>query len=102
MPLIFQVDDEGRARPKIRCDSCGGVIDDYAAGVALFDTKGLKPGSITEPIFHCAPCEEKEAGQAPRQSMPIDHFMLYVLNNIQLTPNALEEARHSLKSLSGP
>jgi hypothetical protein len=24
--------------------------------------------------------------------MPIDRFMLYVLNNIQLTPNALEEA----------
>jgi hypothetical protein len=31
--------------------------------------------------------------------MPIDHFMLYVLNNIQLTPNALEEAGRSLKDL---
>jgi hypothetical protein len=34
--------------------------------------------------------------------MPIDHFMLYVLNNIQLSPNALEEARHTVKSLTGP
>jgi hypothetical protein len=31
--------------------------------------------------------------------MPIDHFMLYVLNNIQLTPNALEHAGRSLKQL---
>jgi hypothetical protein len=33
--------------------------------------------------------------------MPIDRFMLYVLNNIQLTPNALEEADHSLKAATG-
>jgi hypothetical protein len=30
--------------------------------------------------------------------MVIDHFILYVLNNIQLPPNVLEEARLSLKS----
>ncbi|MBV8378312.1 MAG: hypothetical protein JO279_15045 [Verrucomicrobia bacterium] len=102
MPLIFQVDDKGRVRPKIQCDSCGGVVENYADGVALVDTKELKPGEVTQPIFHCVHCEEKEKGKAPRQSMPIDHFMLYVLNNIQLTPNALQEARQSLRSLSGP
>jgi hypothetical protein len=33
--------------------------------------------------------------------MVIDHFTLYVLNNIQLTPNVLEEAGLSLKSATG-
>jgi hypothetical protein len=100
MALIFQVDDKGRARPKIRCDSCGGVIDNYADGVALLDTPNPKPGTVMEPIFHCAGCEEEaKKTSAPRHSMPIDHFMLYVLNNIQLTPNALEHAGHSLQDL---
>jgi hypothetical protein len=31
----FEVDNDGRARPKIRCDSCGGVIENYGDGVAL-------------------------------------------------------------------
>jgi hypothetical protein len=101
MALIFQVDDEGQARPKIQCDSCGGVIEKYADGVALLDTKQLKPGAITEPIFHCAGCMKKDTG-TPRHSMPLDQFMLYALNNIQLMPSALEEATHSLKSLTGP
>src|SRR5437868_3857008 len=93
MALIFQVDDEGHVRPKIRCDSCGGVIENYADGVALLDTPDLKPGAVIEPIFRCAGCEEEaERKSPPRHSMPIDHFMLYVLNNIQLTPNALEAA----------
>ena len=102
MALIFQIDDEGHARPKIRCDSCGGVIENYADGVALLDTPSAKSGTVVEPIFHCAHCEEKaEKVSAPRRSMPIDHFMLYVLNNIQLTPNALEEAGRSLKMTTG-
>ena len=36
MALIFQVDKDGRTRPTIRCDSCQGVIENYADGfVAL-------------------------------------------------------------------
>jgi hypothetical protein len=98
MALVFQVDNEGHARPKIRCDSCGGVIENYANGVALLETPSPKPRTIIEPIFHCAYCEEKEEKMgASRQSMPIDHFMLYV-KNIQLTPNALEEAGRKLKA----
>jgi hypothetical protein len=102
MALIFQIDDKGQARPKIQCDSCGGIIEDYTDGVALLGTKELKPGATTEPIFHCAGCERKETERESQQAMPIDHFMLYVLNNIQLSPTALEEARHTLKSLTGP
>jgi len=30
--------------------------------------------------------------------MRVDHFMLYVLNNIQLTPDALEKAGRNLKA----
>lgn len=100
MALIFQVDEEGHVRPKIRCDSCGGVIENYADGVALLDTPTPKPGTMIEPIFRCIGCEEEAEKTSPaRHSMPIDHFMLYVLNNIQLTPNALEEAGRSLKDL---
>ncbi|MBV9297683.1 MAG: hypothetical protein JO066_01800 [Verrucomicrobia bacterium] len=101
MALIFQVDDQGHPRPKVRCDSCGGIIENYADGVALLDTPGTAPGAITEPIFHCLGCEEKiQKTSGPRASMPIDHFMLYVLNNIQLTPKALETARQKMKATS--
>ena|SRR6476620_7860490 len=99
MALIFQVDDTGHARPKIRCDTCGGVIENYTDGVALLDDPSPKPGTILEPIFHCNGCEEAAQKAHPsRHSMPIDHFMLYVLNNIQLTPTVLEEAGQKMKS----
>jgi hypothetical protein len=99
MALILQVDDEGQVRPKIRCDSCGGIIDNYAKGVALLDAPSPKPGTILEPIFHCEGCEKsaQKAGSS-QHSMPIDHFMLYVLNNIQLTPRALEEAGQKMRA----
>ena len=100
MALIFQVDNQGQPRPKIQCDSCKGVIENYTDGVALLDTKELTPGAITEPIFHCIGCEEKETGRARGHSMPLDQFMLYLLNNIQIMPNALEVATHNLKSLT--
>jgi len=51
MALIFQVDSEGHARPEIRCGSCGGVIENYADGVALQDIASPEPGTVTEPIF---------------------------------------------------
>ena len=102
MALIFQVDSEGHARPKISCDSCGGVIENYSDGVAVLNIGGAKPGTAAEPIFHCLGCEEKaDKSSTSRHSMPIDHFMLYVLNNIQLTPTALEAAAGSLKGATG-
>ena len=102
MALIFQVDDKGQIGPRIRCDKCGGVIKNYADGVAVLDDSALKPGTILEPIFHCGGCEKIEHEKHPSQrSMPIDHFMLYVLNNIQLTPNALEQARQKVESHLG-
>jgi hypothetical protein len=101
MALIFQVDDKGRIAPKIRCDECGATIENYDGGAALLEVKDPKPGTIVEPIFHCAECEKNEQKtSSSRRSMPIDHFMLYVLNNIQLTPRALEEAGQKLKSTS--
>jgi hypothetical protein len=101
MALIFQVDDEGQLAPRIRCDKCGGIIKNYADGVAVLDDSAAKPGTILEPIFHCGGCEKIERETKPaRRSMPIDHFMLYVLNNIQLTPHALEDAGQRLKSKS--
>lgn len=30
MALIFQVDDESHVSPKIRCDNCGAIIENYA------------------------------------------------------------------------
>jgi hypothetical protein len=101
MALIFQVDDQGRVAPKIRCDNCGATIENYAEGSASLDVQDPEPGTIVEPVFHCAGCEKSlQNTSSSRRSMPIDHFMLYVLNNIQLTPRALEEAGQKLKSTS--
>jgi hypothetical protein len=103
MAFIFEIDKDGHARPKLRCDSCGGVIKNYADGYVTLDTESATPGAVVEPIFRCTPCEEKaEETGAPQRSMRIDHFMLYVLNNIQLTPNVLESAERSLKETTAP
>jgi hypothetical protein len=96
MALIFQVNDKGQARPKISCDACGNVIENHSGGIAICDSKSTKPGAVLEPISKCQNCQAK-AGSAPSNSMPIDQFMLYLLNNIQLTPNVLEEAGRRLK-----
>jgi hypothetical protein len=98
MAFIFQVDENGQTLPTIRCDSCEGVIENYADGFVTLDDRSATPGTIIEPIFHCAGCEEeaKKAGTS-RHPVPLDHFMLSVLNNIQLTPGALEEAGRKLR-----
>jgi hypothetical protein len=102
MAFVFEIDKNGQARPKIRCDACGGIIDDYAHGVATLDDRNAAPGTIVEPIFRCIHCEEEaEKTNPPRRSMGLDHFMLYVLNNIQLTPNSLEQAGRNLKDATG-
>ena len=94
MALIFQVDDQGRVAPKIRCDKCGATVENYAGAAVLLDVPNPKPGTIVEPIFHCAGCAKNDqTTTASRRSMPIDHFMLYLRDNIQLTPNVLEAGR---------
>jgi hypothetical protein len=102
MAFVFEVDKNGQVRPKIRCDSCGGVIENYADGVATLDDRSAVPGTIVEPIFRCIHCEEEaEKTSPPRRSMRIDHFMLYVMNNIQLTPHSLEQASRNLQDAAG-
>jgi hypothetical protein len=80
-------------------DSCKGVIKNYASGFVTLDDRSATPVAVIEPVFPCAHCEEeaKKAGTS-RRSMPIDYFMLSVLNNIQLTPGALEAAGHRLQA----
>jgi hypothetical protein len=97
MALTFQVDDKGQLDPKIRCDGCGGIIENYADGVALVDTPS-KLETIRDPVFLCSGCQESAQRKGDsRRSMPLDHFMLYLLNNIQLTPRALEDAGQKLR-----
>src|SRR5262245_18926513 len=100
MSLIFQVDAEGHLRPKISCDACGGLIENHSGGIAICDSQSAQPGAVLEPIFRCEHCSAK-AASASSSSMPIDNFILYLLNNIQLTPNVLEEAQRRLKESVG-
>jgi hypothetical protein len=102
MAFVFVVDKDGHARPKIRCDSCGGTIENYADGVATLGDPSAAPGTIVEPIFRCIHCEEEaEKTSPPRRTVRLDHFMLYVLNNIQLTPHSLEQAGRNLQDATG-
>jgi hypothetical protein len=102
MAFVFQVDRNGHTRPKIRCDACGGIIENHADGVVTLDEPTAAPGTIVEPIFRCLHCEEEaEKTGPPRRTMRIDHFMLYVMNNIQLTPNSLEQAGRHLGDATG-
>lgn len=86
--------------PQLRCDVCGGTIKNPSGGVVVWEQRSEKPGSVLEPTFHCGGCVAKEGG-APAHSMPLDLFMVYLLNNIQLTPGALEGAGRSLKGSAG-
>jgi hypothetical protein len=95
MGLIFQLDEEGHARPKIQCDECGKVIENSAGWVAAWDSQSAKPGTVVKPSFECRHCNTKRGGAGPN-SVPLDHFMLYLLNNMNLTPGALEEAGRRL------
>jgi hypothetical protein len=101
MALTFQVDDKGQLEPKIRCDGCGGIIENYTDGVALVETPSPKVGPIKDPVFLCTGCAKSEQRKGDsRRSMPLDHFMLYLLNNIQLTPRALEDAGQKLRGVA--
>ena len=100
MALIFQINDAGKATPKITCDACGKVMEDHSAGFAVFDSQNAKPGAVIKPTFRCEHCHEK-AGAPQSNSMPIDDFMFYLLNNIQLTPNVMEQAGRRLGERAG-
>ena len=100
MALILQVDDKGHVRPEIRCDACGKAIESHSGATAIWDSQSIKPGAVIEPTFQCEHCNAK-AGGAPLKSLPIDHFILYLPNNIQLTPKVLEEAGRRLKDPVG-
>ena len=91
MSIVFQVDKSGSPSPEITCDGCGGVIKDHTHGVAILGTPSPEPGKTLEPIFLCKGCEDKtEKTNVQRRKMPIDQFLLRVLNNVQLRPNDLE------------
>ena len=65
-------------------------------------------GSEKRNLRRCARAElslrglRGKAGGAPAQAMPIDLFMLYLINNIHLTPGTLESAGRSLTGTAGP
>jgi hypothetical protein len=91
MAIVFQLDKSGNPSPEITCDGCGGVIKDHTDGVAILGTPSPEPGKTLAPVFLCTGCEEKtEKTNVQRRKMPIDQFLLRVLNNVHLRPNDLE------------
>jgi len=91
MAIVFQLDKTGNPSPEITCDGCGGVIHDHTQGVAILDAPSAEPEKVLQPIFLCKGCEEqtdKTAG--PRRKVPIDQFLVQMLNSVQLLPNDLE------------
>jgi hypothetical protein len=91
MAIVFQLDKSGNPSPEITCDGCGGVIKDHTQGVAILDTPSAEPGKALEPIFLCKGCEEKtEKTAGQRRKIPIDQFLLRMINSVQLLPDDLE------------
>ena len=91
MAIVFQLDRSGNPSPEITCDGCGGVITDHTHGVAILDTPSAEPGKVLKPIFLCTGCEEKTENTAgPRRKIPIDQFLVQMLNSVQLLPNDME------------
>ena len=93
MAIVFQLDKSGIPSPEITCDGCGGVIKDYKDGVAILGTPSAEPDKILKPIFLCKGCEEKtDQSSGPRRKMPIDQFLVRMVNSVQLLPTDLEAA----------
>jgi hypothetical protein len=91
MAIVFQLDKSGNPRPEITCDGCGGVIKDHTQGIAILDTPRAEPEKVLRPIFLCKGCEEKtEDTSQPRRKVPIDQFLVQMLNSVQLWPTDLE------------
>ncbi|MBV8212869.1 MAG: hypothetical protein JOZ08_06540 [Verrucomicrobia bacterium] len=92
MAIVFQLDKSGNPSPEITCDGCGGVINDHTHGVAILEAPGAEePGKVLKPIFLCNGCEEKTDKTAgPRRKVPIDQFLVQMVNNVQLLPTDLE------------
>ena len=63
----------------------------------IWDQRNETPGRALEPTFHCGGCVAK-AGGAPPHSMPLDLFMVSLMNNIQLPPGVLESAGRNLRT----
>ena len=98
MGLIFQLDEKGQARPKIQCDGCGGVIENPSGCVASWENQSAQPGTVVNPTFECQHCKSKGGGA--RNAVPLDSFMLYLMNNMNFTPGALEEAGRRLRGMA--
>jgi len=92
MAIVFQLDKSGNPSPEITCDGCGGVIHEHTQGVAILETpRAEEPEKVLKPIFLCKGCEEKTDKTAgPRRKMPIDQFLVQMVNSVQLLPNDLE------------
>jgi hypothetical protein len=91
MAIVFQLDKSGIPSPEITCDGCGGVIKDHKDGVAILDTSRAEPEKVLKPIFLCKRCEEKtEDTSRPRRKVPIDQFLVQMVNSVQLLPTDLE------------
>ncbi|HXM04467.1 MAG TPA: hypothetical protein VN939_17785 [Chthoniobacterales bacterium] len=91
MAIVFQLDKSGNLSPEITCDGCGGVIRDHTQGIAILDTPSAEPEKVLKPIFLCKGCEEKtEDTSRQRRKVPIDQFLVQMLNCVQLLPNDLE------------
>lgn len=91
MAIVFELDKAGNPTPEITCDGCGGVIKDHTQGVAILDAPSAEPEKVLKPIFLCKGCEEytdKTAG--PRRKVPLDQFLVQMVNSVQLLPNDLE------------
>jgi hypothetical protein len=91
MAIVFELDRSGHPIPEITCDGCGSVIKDHTQGVAILDTPSAEPEKILKPIFLCKGCEEQtEDTNRPRRKVPIDQFLVQMLNSVQLLPGDLE------------
>jgi hypothetical protein len=99
MGLIFQLDEKGRPRPRIQCDGCGGFIENPSGCVATWENQSAQPGTVVKPIIECQHCKSK-GGVGDRNSVPLDSFMLYLMNNMNLTPGAVEEAGRRLRGMA--
>jgi hypothetical protein len=91
MAIVFQLDKAGNPSPEITCDGCGGVIHDHTQGVAILDAPSAEPEKVLQPIFLCKGCEEHiDKTPGSRRKVPIDQFLVQMLNSVQLLPNDLE------------
>ena len=84
--------EHGQACPKVICDQCKRPIKDARLGNVLWDESDDHRAKSYTPTFMHKECDPGH--ESYRAWQPLDHFLVYLENNLKLTSKKRKESEH--------